>query len=35
MTENVKNTILPSGVDFTNILRAAFIHADPKSAKKH
>ena len=23
-----------SGVNFTNILRAAFTHADPKSAKK-
>jgi hypothetical protein len=23
-----------SGVDFTNILRTAFTHADPKSAKK-
>jgi len=23
-----------SGVDFTDILRAAFMHADPKSAKR-
>ena len=28
------NSFYLSGVNFTNILRAAFRHADPKSAKK-
>ena len=31
---NVGNNFNTHGVNFTNILQASFVHADPKSAKK-
>ncbi len=32
-TPNMPMTMFPAGVDFTNILRAAFTHLDPKRSK--